>query len=532
MKLTFCTILLFCSILFIKAEENTSCANEQFQHLLFTDAFYKNAFEAVNRSIENNSTSGRIQDAIWEIPVVVHVLHLGEPVGTGTNISDEQIIDAIRGANERWRRATTTEGVDMEVQFCLAQFDPEGNPSTGIIRKDASGIPNYSQYGISYVGALGQPGSDEVVTKNFSNWRHDYVYNIWVVNKIAGGWGGYAFFPFGFNYPTDGTVIISTAIRYNSATLAHELGHGMGLFHTFQGSENGCPVNGICALAGDWVCDTPPHRQTDCTSSPCHNSPDGNNSYRNIMSYCSNRVLFTAGQKKRSRDIINSTSRAALLNSTACSGIPCIASAAEITTTTCNAAEAGTFLDTLVNIAGCDSIVTTIRQLIPPPEANFSFVLTGNTVTFNNTSEHALQYVWNFGDDSVSNEINPTHQYAAPGNYVVTLTAENNCTTSVYQETINVSFTTSIRENKAFPLQFFPNPGNGNFSIRINNSILPQHSFLQFFNLLGQPIYNYRITTDSEQYLNLSSILPAGIYQVQLIIYGENSGNFKLSVVK
>ena len=97
---------------------------------------------------------------------MVHVLHLGEPVGTGTNISVQQIIDAVQGTNERWRKINTTEGVDMEVEFCLAQFDPQGNPSNGIVRKDASGIPNYRQYGISYIGAFRRPGSDDA-TKDF-----------------------------------------------------------------------------------------------------------------------------------------------------------------------------------------------------------------------------------------------------------------------------------------------------------------------------------------------------------------------------
>ena len=167
--------------------EDLPCANERFQQLLFNAPKYKADFEAVNQAIRENTTSHKINGSILEIPVVVHVLHLGEPVGTGTNISDEQIIDAVRGANERWRQRNTTEGVDMEVQFCLAQTDPNGNPTNGIVRKDASGIAQYKDYGISYIGALGQPGSDEAYTKNFSNWPHTYVYNIWVVNKIAGG---------------------------------------------------------------------------------------------------------------------------------------------------------------------------------------------------------------------------------------------------------------------------------------------------------------------------------------------------------
>jgi hypothetical protein len=524
------TLTLFYYPLTSTADDTYPCANETFQHLLFSDSMFKKAFDEVNRKIEQNASADKLQDAILEIPIVFHILHNGEPVGTGTNISDAQIIDAVRGANERWRRATTAEGVDMEVQFCLAQFDPDGNPSNGIVRKDASSIPQYTEHGISYIGALGQPGSDEVVTKNFSNWRHDYVYNIWVVNKIAGGWGGYAFFPFNFNYPTDGTVIISTATRYSSSTLAHELGHGMGLFHTFQGSENGCPLNGICAILGDWVCDTPPHRQTDCAASSCHNSADSSNSYRNIMSYCPNRVLFTQGQKKRSRDIITATSRNALVSSLACTGIPCTASLTELSAETCNTSEAGISRDTLVNTAGCDSIVTTTTSLIPAPVASFTYELNGNNIVFSNTSEHGISYTWNFGDDSVSTDNSPAHQYSSPGTYTVSLTAENSCTTSVAQQEISVSFTTGIRQQMTETILLYPNPGNGNFTVKTAIPANMNTAYLELSNMLGQRLYQIRLTPGNEHFIQLENKLSAGMYQVQLILDNKPAGQTLLSI--
>lgn len=298
------------------------CANEIIHTQQLKDTSFIRQLKDLQYKNINNAHQ-RISGTVLEIPIVVHVLHLGEPVGTGTNISDQQIYDAVRGTNERWRKTNSTEGVDMEIEFCLAQFNPDGNPSNGIVRKDASGIPNYSEYGISYIGALGEPGSDEIATKNFSNWPHNYVYNIWVVNKIAGGWGGYAFFPVGGEYSTDGTVIIANSIKYNYSTLAHELGHGMSLFHTFQGDDgNNCPANDLCFFQGDWICDTPPHRQADCSNSNCNNSPDSMNSFRNIMSYCNSRGFFTKDQKDRVRTSIFNTSRKQLLFSTACTGIP------------------------------------------------------------------------------------------------------------------------------------------------------------------------------------------------------------------
>ena len=61
------------------------------------------------------------------------------------------------------------------------------------------------------------------------------------------------------------------------------------------------------------------------------------------------------------------------------------------------------------------------------PTARFSF--TGNnqyapaTVSFTNQSLNATSYLWNFGDGATSSSTNPTHTYAAGGNYNVTLTA-------------------------------------------------------------------------------------------------------------
>jgi hypothetical protein len=49
-------------------------------------------------------------------------------------------------------------------------------------------------------------------------------------------------------------------------------------------------------------------------------------------------------------------------------------------------------------------------------------------VVFRNTSTNAFGYLWNFGDGTTSKEENPTHKYAATGDYTVTLTLIYNAT--------------------------------------------------------------------------------------------------------
>lgn len=62
------------------------------------------------------------------------------------------------------------------------------------------------------------------------------------------------------------------------------------------------------------------------------------------------------------------------------------------------------------------------------PIASFQFEADENdflTVNFSNFSQNASNYAWDFGDGNSSVEENPTHTYAAAGEYEVTLTASN-----------------------------------------------------------------------------------------------------------
>jgi PKD repeat protein len=72
-----------------------------------------------------------------------------------------------------------------------------------------------------------------------------------------------------------------------------------------------------------------------------------------------------------------------------------------------------------------DAFVYCINQLYP--QAQFTYIIDGNTVTFQNTSLYADSYLWDFGDGNTSDEINPVHQYSESGYYDVTLVANNTC---------------------------------------------------------------------------------------------------------
>jgi hypothetical protein len=306
----------------IETLEQNCGFDEHHAYLMKTDPDYKARFlhqKAILDSVKwAPVTTDRQNPPVYTIPLVVHVIHLGEQIGYQTNIPDEQIYDAITGLNERYANVNGA-GTDIEINFCLANRDPNGCPTSGIVRVDGSVVPGYRENGITWDGTC---GLDEKLIKDLSKWPTSQYYNIWVVNDICGPIAGYAYYPNGNEY--DGTVIDFVSMKYDNGTLAHEIGHGLNLKHTFSGDDgNMCPVNNNCLEDGDEICDTPPHRTNDCGSTnPCSSEGIWLNSKNNWMSYChpgADIGLFTEDQRTRMRNAISVDPRAALLSSPGCS---------------------------------------------------------------------------------------------------------------------------------------------------------------------------------------------------------------------
>ena len=83
-----------------------------------------------------------------------------------------------------------------------------------------------------------------------------------------------------------------------------------------------------------------------------------------------------------------------------------------------------------IMVNGCQSNVASINTIINPVAASgFSYTISGNNVTFTNTSLNATSYSWNFGDSNTSTALNPSHTYSVNGNYPVCLVAtDTGCT--------------------------------------------------------------------------------------------------------
>lgn len=102
----------------------------------------------------------------------------------------------------------------------------------------------------------------------------------------------------------------------------------------------------------------------------------------------------------------------------------------------------GTYNVTLIVSSSHSSDTLTLSNLIMAAEgasASFSSVVSGDTVTFTNTSTNAVSYLWDFGDGNTSTEENPEHIYSQNGNYDVTLTAFGSCDTTTVTQAVEIA---------------------------------------------------------------------------------------------
>lgn len=274
-------------------------------------------FKAYNH-FKNNPTQKNIT-TVDLIPTVVHIIHNGGP----ENITNQQVQTAINNINSKFLSSN-----NHQIQLCLAQRDPLGNSTNGITRD-------------SSVFTTDTMELNDITLKNINRWNPNCYLNIWIIKEITSlsvgpGVIGYAYFPAAHGQNMDGIVIEASYFGtslINDAVGAHELGHYLGLYHTF---ENGC-TNNNCLLDGDQVCDTPPDQTTfsACNgANSCNtdaNDPSTNNPFTTDVSDLSDDYMdysslscytqFTSDQYSRMKFFLTTT-RNSLLGCLSCT-TPC-----------------------------------------------------------------------------------------------------------------------------------------------------------------------------------------------------------------
>ncbi len=234
--------------------------------------------------------------SVLTIPVVFHII--SQTGGTG-NISDSLINSQIDILNEDFRALSGTPGapgVDTRIQFVLASTDPNGNATTGINR-----VTNNAYFTDPGPGAYND-------MKDALNWDPTDYLNVYT-NDAAGNLG-YATFPAqDAGTYLDGVVLLHSSVGRNSPgggiynqgrTATHEVGHYLGLFHTFQ---SGCGSASSPYTTGDLISDTAQN------SAPNYNCPTSATScgsadpIRNYMNYTQDTCMnqYTAEQANRAR---------------------------------------------------------------------------------------------------------------------------------------------------------------------------------------------------------------------------------------
>jgi len=281
-------------------------------------------------------------ESIFNIPVIVHVIHNGEAVGVGSNISNAQILSQIAILNKDFNGTNTDTTLipalfkpmfgKVKINFCLAVVNPTG----GVM-----GEAGVNRINRNTMGWTAPPYSNMTYWNNTikpqSIWDVNRYMNMWVAN-IGNSLLGFATFPnpgssglAGIPSPygsttTDGVVINYTAFGdigtasapYNKGrTATHEIGHWLGLRHVW----------GDASCGTDYCNDTPTQSNSTygCPSYPnaagCSSPNPPGRMFMNYMDYVDDACMymFSKDQAYRAQLImVHSAFRAALITSTVC----------------------------------------------------------------------------------------------------------------------------------------------------------------------------------------------------------------------
>jgi hypothetical protein len=198
--------------------------------------------EAIERHTENFVRTHQEGDrVVITIPVVFHIVHNGDALGTGENISDALVQAQLDQLNQDFSLTNSDANLipalfqpvaaNTEIQFCLAQRKPDGTATNGINRVNGG----QTSWTVNQIDGSLKPSTV---------WDRNQYLNVWSVVFGGGDAGllGYAQFP-GGSASTDGVVCLWSSLgsvatpnpsggNYaKGRTATHEIGHWLNLRH-------------------------------------------------------------------------------------------------------------------------------------------------------------------------------------------------------------------------------------------------------------------------------------------------------------
>lgn len=405
-----------------------------------------------NKKVEEfkaNQESGKSQMVNYTIPVIVHVIHGGQNVGTFPNLAQGQINSQIAVLNADFAGTGLNNGnvpsvfaaakANTGLSFCLATKNPTGGvlPEPGIDRINYTSKGWNNPASATYANPTTFQNYVNGTIKPGSIWDPTKYMNIWVTDENAAtGLLGYATFPAGTGLTgisgfgtatTDGLWCWAKAFGSNSIfaggtydatynkgrTATHEIGHWLGLRHIWG--------DGTCAT--DYCNDTPP-AQTSNYNCPAHpyklGTCTGNTTgemFMNFMDYTDDpcMYMFTNDQTTRIQTAMaNGTYRSGLSASSA---------------TLCSIASAAPTASMSLPATGCVNSAVAVSNLSTgspaPTYAWSSNPATGVTFNPNNTATA------------------PTINFTTPGSYSITVAATNSLGTNSNTKVITITNCTS-----------------------------------------------------------------------------------------
>jgi hypothetical protein len=334
MKKTLLTLATaFCCSLAVLAQappQRTCGTIEHHEYLKQTRPNYQQDLNQYNQMIDQylaNQAISKTAVVTVTIPVVVHVVYQNAT----ENISNAQAISQVQVLNDDFAKLNadaikvtqptfSTVASGAQIRFCLAQRDPLGNATTGVV--------HYS----TTVSTFGT--NDNVknsATGGATAWDVTKYVNIWVCD-MGTSLLGYGEFPTGslsntwglvLNYRYTGSGGSAQAPFNLGRTGTHEFGHCFNLFHIWGDDNGACSGSDQCA-------DTPNQANASGGTFPqgsiqtdaCATASPGY-MWMNYMDYTDDNAMymFTAGQVARMEAVVNTAPWNILASSNGCSPV-------------------------------------------------------------------------------------------------------------------------------------------------------------------------------------------------------------------